>query len=218
MQRIIAVDEVGRGPGAGPVLCVAVAMDFPKPWRKHFQLWEDALGQLGVKDSKKLSESKRQSICQVLDIPQVDKLQLQTIYQASYLQGFSYALSSRTHLEIDQGNILKCTLECMDEVIQLLASSQWSNTVLIDGNIVPPLALQTYRCYPIIKGDTLCKSIALASIIAKTTRDAWMSAYHLDFPQYCFDKNKGYLTAEHRNAIKKFGVSAIHRLSFTLRS
>ncbi|MBE9531678.1 MAG: ribonuclease HII, partial [Proteobacteria bacterium] len=121
--------------------------------------------------------------------------------------------------EIDEINILKATFKAMKEALESIAPAGEDSSIpspdmlLIDGpyTIDSPIAQRG-----IVKGDNLSITIAAASIIAKTTRDALMVAYHDEFPEYNFIKNKGYGTKEHLDALKSFGPTKIHRKSFNL--
>ncbi len=110
---------------------------------------------------------------------------------------------------IDRDNILQATLWAMAEAVRQLPATP--RLVLIDGNKAPQL---TCRTRTIVKGDALCLSIAAASIIAKVTRDRLMIETALAFPGYGFERHKGYGTPEHQLAIKRLGVTSLHRRSF----
>jgi ribonuclease HII len=101
----------------------------------------------------------------------------------------------------------------MSEAVLELCNSP--DYILVDGLHRMPLSTPQR---PIVKGDSLSISIAAASIIAKVSRDRIMEMYHRQFPQYNFDRNKGYGTKEHRDAIKEFGMCKIHRRSFHLKN
>lgn len=177
-RYICGVDEVGRGPLAGPVTCSAVIMDLEK-------LVE------GVNDSKKLSEKKRELL-----FPKI-------MESAVAVSTFSY-----DNNKIDEINILNATKLCMKEaVLQLEVEPE---IVLIDAlNLDLP-----YRTKAIIHGDALSYSIAAASIIAKVTRDRFMCELALTYPEFEFQSNKGYGTAVHIEALRKYGATPYHRASF----
>jgi len=177
-RYICGVDEVGRGPLAGPVTCCAVIMDLKKIVD-------------GVNDSKKLSENMREKL-----YPQ--------------LMDCAVAVSavSLDNVRIDQINILNATRECMK-----LAVSE----LLVAPDIVLVDALQlelSCKTTAIVHGDELSYSIAAASIIAKVERDAFMRGLSGQYPQYGFERNKGYGTAEHIDALQKYGATPYHRMSF----
>lgn len=114
--------------------------------------------------------------------------------------------------EIDRMNILRASIKAMHLALEEL--SVRPQFLLIDGNRFFPYKDLSHRT--IIKGDSLYYSIAAASVLAKTFRDEYMDRLHIDYPEYGWDKNKGYATLRHRNAIMKYGISPYHRRSFTL--
>lgn len=122
---------------------------------------------------------------------------------------------SVTHIEpeiIDSINILNASIHAMQECIKKL--NPIPNYIIVDGNRFKPVANIPHSC--IIKGDSKYLSIAAASILAKTYRDEYMNRIHEEFPMYNWKKNKGYPTKEHREAIKKYGTTKYHRMSFRL--
>jgi len=182
---IIGVDEVGRGPLAGPVVAAAVLL-------KEYSFRNR------IDDSKKLSPAKRKAA--------FFEIKNKSLYKiASVSQG-----------QIDRINILQATILAMQKAISGLAgkltpAEMKRAFVIIDGNLRMKLGLP-YQS--IIKGDAKSLSIAAASILAKVHRDSLMEKYHKLYPEYGFDKHKGYPTAEHRYVLKRIGPSAIHRKSF----
>jgi ribonuclease HII len=148
-----------------------------------------------LNDSKQLSEHKR--------------LLLKPIIEA---QASTFAV---THLHpeiIDEINILNASIKAMQESIFKLSSSP--EYIIVDGNRFKPLLNIPHMC--IIKGDSKYMSIAAASILAKTYRDEYMNQIHKEFPMYNWKQNKGYPTLEHREAIRKYGTTKYHRMSFRL--
>ena len=119
------------------------------------------------------------------------------------------------HLEpkiIDEINILNASIKAMQEcVVNLNPTPEY---IIVDGNRFKPVNNIPHSC--IIKGDSKYLSIAAASVLAKTYRDEYMERIHEEFPMYNWKKNKGYPTAEHREAIRKYGVTKYHRMSFRL--
>jgi len=176
---ICGVDEAGRGPLAGPVYAAAVILDPAHPI-------------IGLDDSKKLSEKKR------------ERLALE-IREKSIAFGIAFA----TVEEIDQINILQATLLAMRRAVEALPVQP--TEALIDGNRCPLLAIPARA---IIGGDALEPAISAASILAKTARDAAMLLIHADYPQYALDRHKGYDTAAHRAALAAHGPAHFHRKSF----
>ena len=114
---------------------------------------------------------------------------------------------------IDDINILNASILAMHKAIKKL--SKVPNFIIVDGNRFKPINEIPYEC--IIKGDTKFQSIAAASILAKTHRDAYMEKIHEEFPMYNWKQNKGYGTQEHREAIMQYGITQYHRRSFKLR-
>lgn len=176
---ICGIDEVGRGPFAGPVVAGAVIL--PKDCRILY-----------INDSKQLSEKKREELYDV-------------IMREAVACAVGYAAPER----IDEINILQATYEAMREAISKLDPGP--DILLNDAVTIPGVAI---RQVPIIKGDAKSISIGAASIIAKVTRDRLMKEYDTVFPEYGFAANKGYGSAAHIEALKKYGPTPIHRRSF----
>ena len=182
---IIGVDEAGRGPLAGPVVAAAVLLR-----SKKFDNCVD--------DSKKLSAKKRQ----------------QAFFEIKHKSIFAIAVVGNK--TIDRINILQATRLAMQKAISKLLKKltlpQRRNAyVIIDGNMHFKLGLP-YQS--IVKGDSKSLTIAASSILAKVTRDRIMEEYHKVYPQYGFNKHKGYATEAHRTILRKIGYVAIHRKSF----
>lgn len=146
----------------------------------------------GVNDSKKLSEKKREILYEIIKNKSV-----------------SYSINFASVEEIEELNILQATFLAMKRAINGL--SKIPDVALIDGNRAPNLEVKTVT---VVKGDSLSHSIACASILAKVTRDTLMKNMASKYPEYFFEKHKGYGTALHVEMIKKYGPSPIHRLSF----
>ncbi len=148
-----------------------------------------------LNDSKQLSENNRNELRPIIE-----------------KEAISFAVSSVNHLMIDKTNILKASIRSMHLSIAKL--SLQPGLLLIDGNRFTKYKSIPHRC--IVKGDSIYASIAAASILAKTYRDELMLKLHKEFPQYKWNSNKGYGTAEHRKAIEEFGLCIYHRKSFKL--
>ena len=179
-KYIAGVDEVGRGPLAGPVTVCAVIMPLEE-------------GQIipEVTDSKKLSAKKREKLCALITE-----------------RAIACEVVSLPPEYIDEVNILNATKEAMKRALAKMEVKP--DVALIDAvkiDAVCPIKA-------IIKGDLLSYSISCASIVAKVTRDKIMDDYALIYPQYSFEKNKGYGTAAHIAAIKEYGITPIHRRTF----
>ena len=127
-------------------------------------------------------------------------------------EAVSWAVTHNPPSRIDEINILWASVEAMQSSVGKL--SVVPAMLLVDGNKFRPYAGIPYRC--IVKGDATYYEIAAASVLAKTHRDELMEVMAGEYPQYCWDKNKGYPTADHRRAIEKFGPCPLHRMSFRL--
>lgn len=136
--------------------------------------------------------------------------QRETLFKWLYENGADVGVGVVPHDEIDRINILRASLEAMR--IAVLNLSRAPDYLLIDGTFT--IDLPTVGQEAIVRGDSKIAAISAASIIAKVTRDGIMDDYHRQFPQYGFDRHKGYPTKEHKLLIVKFGPCAIHRKSF----
>ena len=148
-----------------------------------------------LNDSKKLTERQRDSLR-----PEIEKRALAFAYAHVYPK------------EIDEINILNASIKAMHLAIKQL--SKIPGFIAVDGNRFHPFPNIPHEC--IIKGDGKFLNIAAASVLAKTYRDDFMEALHQKYPHYCWNKNKGYPTKAHRDAIRKFGTSPHHRITFQL--
>ncbi|MEI6820526.1 MAG: ribonuclease HII [Bacteroidota bacterium] len=146
-----------------------------------------------LNDSKKLSEKHRLVLRKVIET-----------------DALAYAVVSIDNIEIDKINILNASIKGMQDAVALLKITP--QFLLIDGNRFKPYRDIPYKC--IIEGDAKYLSIAAASILAKTYRDECMEKLHEEYPAYNWNKNKAYATLEHREMIKKIGITPYHRLSY----
>ena len=146
----------------------------------------------GLNDSKKLTEKKREKLYDII----IEK-------------AIAYGIAFADEKEIDEINILQATFLAMKRAQEKLGVK--ADYALVDGNRMPKLNIDGET---IVSGDALSPSIAAASILAKVTRDRLMMEYDKEFPHYQFAKHKGYGTKVHTEAIKAFGPSKIHRLTF----
>lgn len=183
---ICGIDEVGRGPFAGPVVAAAVILP------KNEEI-------LYLNDSKKLSEKKREEL-----------------YDVIMEKAVAVGLGSESNEVIDEINIKKATHSAMRKAIADLKDPRTGEKVvpdilLVDAEHIPDTDIKQIA---IIKGDAKSISIAAASIIAKVTRDRLMTEMDKVYPGYDFAGNKGYGTAAHIAAIKELGMTPIHRRSF----
>ncbi|MBO0343026.1 MAG: ribonuclease HII [Bacteroidota bacterium] len=146
-----------------------------------------------LNDSKQLSESKRSSLKPILE-----------------KEAVSFSVCHVFQDEIDEINILNASFLAMHRAIAKLEPAP--DFIIVDGNRFKPYPNIEHEC--IVKGDGKYMSIAAASVLAKTYRDDYMAKIHEEFPMYNWKKNKGYPTKEHREAIKKYGLTKYHRKSF----
>lgn len=146
-----------------------------------------------LNDSKQLTETKRNDLKPILEASAV-----------------SFGVAHVFPEYIDSINILNASILAMHKAIDLLKIK--STFIIVDGNRFKPYGDIPHQC--IVKGDSIYMSIAAASILAKTYRDAYMEQLHWEFPMYNWIKNKGYPTLEHRVAIRKYGLTKYHRKSF----
>ncbi len=181
---IAGVDEAGRGPLAGPVVAAAVIL----PLEPLIQ---------GLNDSKKLSSAQR------------DTLEAE-IYQHAVAWGLGWASPA----EIDAVNILQATFLAMRRALQGLKVAPAQ--VLVDGNRLPPQeGLGFIAAWEaVVRGDSREAAIAAASILAKTARDRYMQGAEQRYPGYGFAVHKGYGTARHMSALRRLGVTPLHRRTF----
>lgn len=188
---VAGVDEVGRGPLAGPVVTAAVVLP------EDFDV-------LGVDDSKKLSEKRREELYdQILD------------------RCLAYGIGMADHKVIDEINILQATKKAMKEAItacdlQLRVKEGGAADAHIDFVLIDAVTLEGLDKpqHAVVKGDAKVLAIAAASIVAKVTRDRMMVEYAKEYPWYAFEKNKGYGTAAHYEGIRAHGTCPIHRMTF----
>lgn len=176
---VCGIDEAGRGPLAGPVVAAAVILDPARPI-------------VGLNDSKKLSDKKRDALAVLIRE-----------------NALAWCVAEATVEEIDRLNILHATMLAMQRAVAGL--SVRPERALVDGNRCPRLDMPAEA---VVKGDGKIASIAAASILAKTVRDAGMLTLHAAYPQYGFDRHMGYPTAAHFAALEAHGASPVHRKSF----
>ncbi|BDB51732.1 ribonuclease HII [Flavobacterium ammonificans] len=127
-------------------------------------------------------------------------------------QAISFAVTHLEPLVIDEINILNASIKAMQESI--LKLNPKPEYIIVDGNRFKPVLDIPHSC--IVKGDAKFMSIAAASVLAKTYRDEYMNRIHEEFPMYNWKQNKGYPTQEHREAIRKYGITKYHRISYRL--
>ena len=190
-KYIAGVDEVGRGPLAGPVVTAAVVLP------------ED-FAVLGVDDSKKLSEKRREELYdQIID------------------GCLAYGIGMADHKVIDEINILQATKKAMKDAVaacdlQLRVNAGGAADASIGFVLLDAVNLEGLDKpqHAVVKGDSKVLAIAAASIVAKVTRDRMMVEFAEEYPWYAFEKNKGYGTAAHYEGIRTHGTCPIHRMTF----
>lgn len=192
---IIGSDEVGRGCVAGPVVAVSIYI------RQNFT---DYIPIPGVTDSKELLPEQRERIFEEV---------------ASNPDVYDWRVAERSHLHIDDTNILIATMECFRESIETLVNETLPSDEsllaysIVDGKKSPKLSVSV-PCIPKVKGDKSVYTVSLASIVAKVTRDRMAEEWDQLYPKYGFLKHKGYATKDHVEAIHTYGPCPIHRMSF----
>lgn len=176
---VCGVDEAGRGPLAGPVYAAAVILP-------------DGLEELGINDSKKMTEKKREALFDII------------IENAT-----AYGIGFATEKEIDEINILNATFLAMRRAVEAMGVKP--DLVLVDGNRKPNTG---YEEMTLVKGDAKSISISAASILAKVSRDRYMKDLAERHPEYKFEQHKGYGTKLHYEMIEQYGILPDHRKSF----
>lgn len=187
-------DEAGRGPLAGSVFAAAVILD-----PQHVQQVPEFEW---LNDSKQLTETQRNQLRPIIE-----------------REALAWAVVEVLPQEIDERNILQCSILGMQRALDRLAIRP--QHILVDGNkwypYVPEGELLEIPAQTVVHGDATYLSIAAASVLAKTYRDEYMLRLHEQYPQYGWAKNKGYPTAEHYAALHQYGATPYHRLTFNLK-
>jgi len=189
-KRVACLDEAGRGPIAGPVTAAAATIS-PAKFKMQNEKCKILLKE--IKDSKKLTAKKREELYKIL----------------TKNPGIEWGIAKVSERVIDKINILEATKLAMKRAVKKLKGKPVF--LILDGKMKLDLPISQKS---IIKADEKVFSCAAASIIAKVSRDRIMLRYHKKYPQYGFDKHKGYPTRHHRKMLKKYGPCKIHRKSF----
>ncbi len=195
MAYLIGVDEVGTGSYAGPIMICGVRA--PEGWSIP-----------GLRDSKKLKRERRVELSR----------QLLALAEADVIQ---FRLEMATNEEIDLHSLGTCHKRCIATAINALYEP--TDNVVIDGNIAPihfhkyGLTTDLELVKSVIKADSKYPTVMAASIIAKHHRDTLMIAYHEQYPYYGWERNVGYLAAEHKAGIKEHGLCSLHRRSYSIK-
>lgn len=190
---VVGTDEAGRGPLAGPVVAAAVWID-PAFVHEARTLDPDSFLHQ-IRDSKKLSADQREALAKALE----------------HTPRIRWAVASCSVEEIDRLNIRRASLEAMRRAWLALGLPE-GGTLLVDGR--DPVGPLPALSVPVIRGDQRVLSCAAASIIAKVHRDRWMDQLHQQDPRYGWNKNRGYGTRAHLQALQTFGPGPWHRRSF----
>ena len=187
-------DEAGRGPLAGSVFCAAVILDPNRVEQVPEFAW--------LNDSKQLTDKQRYALRPIIE-----------------REAVSWAVVEVSPQEIDERNILQCAILGMQRALDKLTVRP--QHILVDGNrwkpYVPEGELMAIPADTVVHGDATYMSIAAASVLAKTYRDDYMRRLHDEYPMYGWNTNMGYPTAEHYAALKQYGITPYHRLTFNLK-
>lgn len=187
-------DEAGRGPLAGSVFAAAVILDPKRVKQVPEFAW--------LNDSKQLTDKQRYALRPVIE-----------------REAMAWAVVEVSPKEIDERNILQCSILGMQRALDKLTVRP--QHILVDGNkwkpYVPEGELMAIPADTVVHGDATYMSIAAASVLAKTYRDDYMVRLHEEYPQYGWAENKGYPTAAHYAALKQFGPTPYHRMTFNLK-
>ncbi len=212
---IAGLDEVGRGPLAGPVVAGCAYLKWENFSHQELTKFFKFLSRLGITDSKKITSEKRMGILNHLNIDpsEIKSNNFYCVLNEGDLE-LGFSLYEMGPLEIDKINILNASLNSMAFAFKKCRKEKNFGEVLVDGNKLPKDLGENLNASAIIGGDSKSLLIALASILAKEYRDHLMKKMDLLYPQYNFQKNMGYPTQLHKLAIKKFGITPIHRKSF----
>ena len=190
---IVGIDEVGRGPLAGPVAVCALAINsaiYNSRLKKEFK---------GIRDSKKLSEKRREEWFGKIKI-------------AEKRGDIKFIVSMTAPTIIDKKGIVFSIQKSLNKSLSNLKIKPEHSQIFLDGGLKAPKEYKNQKT--IIHGDDLVQIISIASVVAKVTRDRLMVRYSKKFSQYGFERHKGYGTKAHYLAIKKYGTTKIHRRSF----
>lgn len=187
IEYIVGIDEVGRGPLAGPVtvglVCIPVDFVFDE----------------GITDSKKLTEKKRDAISKDLHILKKE-------------EGIRFEILSASARDIDKKGIAVCIKDLIKKGLDDLGCDYDNTYIFLDGGLKAPEQFKHQET--VIKGDSKIQVIGAASIVAKVHRDEYMTKQSQKYPEYYFEKHKGYATEVHRKSILKLGLSPLHRKTY----
>ena len=192
---VVGLDEAGRGALAGPVVAAALVIK-----KSKLKKLKSKLGNLKLKDSKKLTPKQREKLYQLMT-------------KSDFLE---WGIGKVSEKVIEKINIKNASELAMEKALKNLEKKmkKRADFLIIDGYFLKSKNLRARTYKLIIKGDEKILSCTLASILAKVTRDKIMEKYAKKFPEYGFEKNKGYATKFHLKMLKKYGPCKIHRKSF----
>lgn len=189
VRFVVGVDEVGRGPLAGPIALCALMVKNPKILKQFPKNC----------DSKHFSSKKREEIYALIKKEEKGK-------------NIQFAVTYSSPVYIDRYGIERATQQALATALKKISIKPTSTTVLLDGRLKAPVEFIHQKTY--VKGDARIQTIGLASIVAKVERDKKMAKLSKRYPQYGFERNSGYGTKDHISAIKKYGPTPAHRMSF----
>lgn len=193
-KYIIGIDEVGRGPLAGPVsVCAVMWEDTDAVWQQITSIFPS------IKDSKKLTPKKRFEW-------------FQSITNLAKKGIMWHAFNSESNVSIDDNGITQSIQKAVTRCLKQLAVNPQETKILLDGGLRAPSVY--FHQETIIRGDEQELPIALASIVAKINRDRYMEEQEQLYPNYSFASHKGYGTKQHIDEIQKYGLSSLHRKTF----
>lgn len=210
---ITGVDEVGRGPLAGPVVAAGACVEILKYDQEELENLFTTFLDFGVTDSKKLNAKKRLSILESFDIIDLKSHSIYEIIISKNIKIKIYIQEIQAPT-IDEMNILQASLLAMQTAAQKICPSDKRGVILIDGNKKFKWKPANTQVESIVKGDSKSLVIGLASIVAKEFRDQLMTRFAQTYPEYGWEKNSGYPTKAHLMAILEHGVTGLHRISF----
>ena len=207
---LVASDEAGRGPLAGPVVAGAVALKVECPVKAVKRLAQ--LRRMGITDSKAINTNRRQSILSKLSWTHGIDAEKEQEIGGDLVATWSQCTSE----EIDTINILQASLKAMHQAALIVSKKENLPIVwLIDGNKAPAFVSETWQTHTVVSGDAKSVLIGLASVIAKETRDRFMQDYDNLYPGYGLAQHAGHGTKLHREAIAKLGPTPLHRKTFS---
>lgn len=189
---VVGIDEVGRGPFAGPVTVCVVTMPYDY-YQKNKGKWR------GLTDSKKMTQKNRE-------------LWSDNVHVLKTKKEINFAIVSQSASAIDKLGITQSIRTCIKNGLQELNINPQDTLVLLDGSLKAPKEFTKQKT--IIKGDSKEKIISMASVLAKVSRDSFMQKLHKKYPNYNWAQNKGYGTRAHREVILKQGITVYHRKSY----